>query len=315
MNPESFEYLHAVVRQRSFTKAARNISISQQGLSKSIQHLEDELGFKMLKRFNKNIVLTRKGEELMPEIEEFLRAYDVLRDKALRLASENEEPAPITKILATPFFTMRILGEMVDAEDGNELEKAVICEMPIRQIIDLIKEHPHEDVAVVNILPDSRRSLFEDHSIRFDPLFSACSVVAASTKLISPRHKILTKRELSQLPMSFLNESIFNDAVDIFQKSYGIENVVLYTSNMDLMIKAVAAGRTAMLTDSFTAYLERDRDDMIFFPIDKPICSDIGFLYSTSLREESLQRRYLEELRSRIENAWPYYLRRHPVLF
>lgn len=52
-----------VCEQMSFTKAASNLYISQQGVSKSIKTLEDELGVSLFLRTNSSISLTNYGRD------------------------------------------------------------------------------------------------------------------------------------------------------------------------------------------------------------------------------------------------------------
>lgn len=59
----------------SFTKAASNLYISQQGLSKSIKTLEDELGAPLFLRTNSSISLTNYGVILLRYAEELVRGY------------------------------------------------------------------------------------------------------------------------------------------------------------------------------------------------------------------------------------------------
>lgn len=65
MDFRQLENFVEVCEQMSFTKAANNLYISQQGVSKSIKSLEDELGVKLFFRTNSNISLTNYGMILL----------------------------------------------------------------------------------------------------------------------------------------------------------------------------------------------------------------------------------------------------------
>ena len=64
-----------VCEQMSFTKAASNLYISQQGVSKSIKTLEDELGVSLFLRTNSSISLTNYGVILQRYAEDLVNNY------------------------------------------------------------------------------------------------------------------------------------------------------------------------------------------------------------------------------------------------
>lgn len=80
--------LVAVARERSFTKAAAKLGVSQSALSQTIRQLETRLGIRLLTRTTRSVGLTEAGERLLhtvaprlEEIEAELAAVSELRDK------------------------------------------------------------------------------------------------------------------------------------------------------------------------------------------------------------------------------------------
>lgn len=69
MHIKQFEYVQEIVHYGSITKAADNLYISQQALSDTLHHLENELGFKIFRRTNKGVVLTANGEKFIKDLE------------------------------------------------------------------------------------------------------------------------------------------------------------------------------------------------------------------------------------------------------
>jgi len=61
MDLRELEYFVTVSELRNFTAAAKRLHISQPAISKSIHKLEDELGFQLLDRTQKKLVLTEEG--------------------------------------------------------------------------------------------------------------------------------------------------------------------------------------------------------------------------------------------------------------
>ena len=63
----SFQQIHyflTVAKTLNFTEASKTLYISQPALSKQINVLEEELGFSVLKRNKRNVILTPEGELL-----------------------------------------------------------------------------------------------------------------------------------------------------------------------------------------------------------------------------------------------------------
>ena len=64
MKRMQLEYFVRIVEEKSFTKAAEKLFISQPALSKSIRALEAELGVTLFKRDPRELSLTSEGENV-----------------------------------------------------------------------------------------------------------------------------------------------------------------------------------------------------------------------------------------------------------
>jgi DNA-binding transcriptional LysR family regulator len=87
-NLDDLRALVAVGRERSFTKAAAKLGVSQSALSQTIRQLESRLGMRLLTRTTRSVSLTEAGERLVntaaprfAEIEAELEALSELREK------------------------------------------------------------------------------------------------------------------------------------------------------------------------------------------------------------------------------------------
>jgi DNA-binding transcriptional LysR family regulator len=90
----------AVGRERSFTKAAAKLGISQSALSQTIRQVEARLGVRLLTRTTRSVAPTEAGERLLgvvaPRFEEIESELTALRE--LR-----QKPAGTVRITATEF--------------------------------------------------------------------------------------------------------------------------------------------------------------------------------------------------------------------
>lgn len=96
----------AVARERSFTRAAAKLGVSQSALSHTIRGLEERLGLRLLTRTTRSVSPTEAGERLLltvgprfEEIEAELAALSELREK----------PAGTVRITATDYAADAIL--------------------------------------------------------------------------------------------------------------------------------------------------------------------------------------------------------------
>ncbi|WP_425059280.1 HTH-type transcriptional regulator GltC [Sporomusa carbonis] len=62
MEWHQLEYFYTVAQLQHFTRAAKQLSLSQPALSRSIAKLEEELGIPLFERHGKNVTLNRFGE-------------------------------------------------------------------------------------------------------------------------------------------------------------------------------------------------------------------------------------------------------------
>src|SRR5271166_3506369 len=96
----------AVARERSFTKAAAKLGVSQSALSHTIRELETRLGVRLLTRTTRSVAPTEAGERLLhtlgPRFEEIDAELETLRE--LR-----EKPAGTIRITAAEYAVETIL--------------------------------------------------------------------------------------------------------------------------------------------------------------------------------------------------------------
>src|SRR3954447_13111690 len=76
MNVRQLECFVAVVEERSFTRGARRVGISQPSLSEQVRALERALGGQVLERHPRGVSLTPAGRSLLPEARAALRAVE-----------------------------------------------------------------------------------------------------------------------------------------------------------------------------------------------------------------------------------------------
>jgi DNA-binding transcriptional LysR family regulator len=96
----------AVARERSFTRAARQLGISQSALSQTVGALEARLGVRLLNRTTRSVTPTQAGERLFLGIGPKFEEMDV---ELAALGELREKPAGNLRITATEHAAESIL--------------------------------------------------------------------------------------------------------------------------------------------------------------------------------------------------------------
>lgn len=155
----------AVGRERSFTKAAAKLGISQSALSHTIRELEARLGVRLLTRTTRSVSPTEAGERLLlalgPRFEEIdaeLAALSDLRDK----------PAGTIRITTTDYAADTILwpGLTKFLRDYPDIKVEIIIDYGLTDIVAQrfdagvrAGEQVAQDMIAVRIGPDMRMAV------------------------------------------------------------------------------------------------------------------------------------------------------------
>ncbi|MFM0213457.1 LysR family transcriptional regulator [Paraburkholderia sediminicola] len=155
----------AVARERSFTRAAAQLGVSQSALSHTIRALENRLGLRLLTRTTRSVAPTEAGERILrtvaPRFEEIdaeLTAVTELRDV----------PAGTIRITATDYATNTILWPKLSKvlRKYPEIKVEIITDYGLTDIVadryDIGIRHGDQvakDMIAVRIAPAMKMSI------------------------------------------------------------------------------------------------------------------------------------------------------------
>lgn len=102
------EQFIAVARAKNFTRASKELNLSQSALSRSIQRLEDQLGQKLFERKPREVALTDFGELLLDRAKQILK---LVEDSVSALSEEGQKGRLRLGAIPTiaPYFLPRLL--------------------------------------------------------------------------------------------------------------------------------------------------------------------------------------------------------------
>ncbi|MFN3786476.1 MAG: LysR family transcriptional regulator, partial [Thiothrix sp.] len=94
----------AVARHLSFTKAAAELNVTRAAISHQIRFLEEYLGFTLLERHNRTVVLTARAAAALPKLRQ---GFDYLAEAVHLL--RNDILVQRLRVCAAPSFTAKWL--------------------------------------------------------------------------------------------------------------------------------------------------------------------------------------------------------------
>jgi DNA-binding transcriptional LysR family regulator len=152
----------AVARERSFTKAAAQLGVSQSALSHTVRGLEERLGVRLLTRTTRSVAPTQAGERLLQTAGPRLAEIEAELDG---LSEFREKPAGTIRITAGIHVTDTILWPKLRTflADYPDIKVEIALDETLTNIVEQrfdagvrLGEQVAKDMIAVRISPDVR---------------------------------------------------------------------------------------------------------------------------------------------------------------
>ncbi len=316
MRFKSLEYYKVLIECGSFTQAAENLFISQQGLSKAISDLEKRLGVPLLAREGREISPTEEGELLLAFADDVLGKYAEFQS-SLNWAKASKPPTGSfagMHLAATAYTCIGLINRVgLDATERG-LDECVLTELVLNDIIRLLSQD-EVDLALVNFLDSDLERILANERIRFFPLFSA-DIVLLSTKALTPFETgKIDARRIVELPLAYYNDPVLNSYVDSVVADAGARasNLIQHTSNLERMYALLESGKAVTFSDTFVATVRKHKDHVFALDLEPKRTFFVGFLARADLEESSPARDYVRRFTSMMRASHGSYMKKHPV--
>ena len=122
MTLQNLRYIVEVAGCRSFSKAAKNLYMSQSALSSAIREVEEELGIQIFIRTNRGVSLTPDGEDCLKYCKEIVERSDYLADRYRGRGSLRTSFSVSAHHLP---FAVRAFQELISAGFPEEYDVAI----------------------------------------------------------------------------------------------------------------------------------------------------------------------------------------------
>lgn len=156
----------AVARERSFTRAAAQLGVSQSALSQTIRTLEARLGLRLLTRTTRSVAPTEAGERLLQTVGPH---FDGIEAGLAALATLRDKPAGSLRITSVEHAADTILAPALARllPRYPEIKVEIISDYGLTDIVAerydagvRLGEQVAKDMIAVRIGPDFRMAVF-----------------------------------------------------------------------------------------------------------------------------------------------------------
>ncbi len=155
----------AVAEERSFTKAAKRLNVSQSALSHAVRGLEEQIGVRLLARTTRSVAPTNAGEELLRSLRP---ALTDIRAALGKISGQRDKPAGRVRLVVSPLAAGSVLGPKLGAFARNYPD--VVLDITTDESrVDLVAggydagihygEFIEQDMVAVRVSPDHRPAI------------------------------------------------------------------------------------------------------------------------------------------------------------
>ena len=140
----------AVADERSFTKAAKRMRVTQSALSHAIRGLEEQVGVRLLARTTRSVAPTEAGEQLLAELRPALTG---IRGALDRIGGLRDTPRGRLRLLVPRLAALRVLGPKL-AQFARNYPEVVLDVSTDETRLDLVASGFDAGVQVRRIHPE-----------------------------------------------------------------------------------------------------------------------------------------------------------------
>lgn len=233
MNHRQLRYFLEVYELKSVSKAAEQLFVSPQGLSKTIITLEKELGVQLFNHKANRIIPTEEAARLAIHARNILKEYDVIENRLFL-----EDSASKTVEIYTSYDVPQLIPAVFFHNFNEHYPKIKINikEFPDRNIVEDVEKNRVE----LGIVPGP----FDSDKFIFEPLCTEefCLVVNRDHPLAAYDRIPFSKLSRENIVVKDSRSSTSMNQMYSFIEKGKIPNIILETSDVHLIHQMAEAG-------------------------------------------------------------------------
>lgn len=239
MNIRDLEYLIAVNKFKSFSKAAEACNVSQPSLSAQIIKLEKTLQLKLFNRSNKSIEASDTCSLIIDKAKKIVKLKEEIESIGSQNILYHENKIKLGAILTVgPYIFPKLLSK---TKNNNKNIKFILKEGKTEELIaDLISEKL--DAAIVSLPSDS-------HIFESKLLFEEDFYLAFSKKHELSKQKLITEKVLKNYTPILLDEGhcFREQALEVCRNMSTLENSEFLATSLETIREYLKVGNGVTL--------------------------------------------------------------------
>ncbi|WP_096241755.1 LysR family transcriptional regulator [Alteribacillus bidgolensis] len=299
MTLQQLRYVIEVAKQRSISKAAHRLFISQPSLSNAIKELENELGIAIFSRTNKGIVITSEGSEFLGYARQVIEQTDLLEN---RYANTAQSPQQHFSVSTQHYaFAVSAFVKLLKNYNRDEYE-FTLRETRTYEIIDDVKNLRSEiGILYVNDFNQQViRKFLREGNLTFHELFQAKPHVFISSTNPLAAQKYVTLADLDPYPYLSFEQGDYNS----FHFSEEILSTISRRKNIRVSDRAtlfnLLIGLNGYTISTGVISYDINDDDIVAVPLKVDESITVGYIQHKNVANSPLATIYINFLKETI---------------
>ena len=140
----------AVARNKSFTRAAESLFLTQSSVSTQIKQLTEAIGYPLIEQIGKKIILTQVGERVSQLYDDMDRDWHRFEEDMSALTSPSKGVINVAGVNTCQYFFPRVLGSFYDHYSDINISLKVFNR---QQVLERIAANA-DDLYIMGLIPE-----------------------------------------------------------------------------------------------------------------------------------------------------------------
>lgn len=300
MTLNQLRYIIEIAETGSITTAAQRLFIAQPSLSKAVSELEREMGITIFARTNRGVFLTEDGTKFLSYARQIIEQTELLE-------SEYKSAPPPRRVFSVSSqhyaFVVNAFVELV-REYGREKYEFTLRELKTAEIIEDVRTH-RSDIGILYLSSFNReviQHILRSEELHYERLFTAKPHVFVSRDNPLVGREYVTLDDLRCFPRLTYDQGVKNSfyfAEELHITEYAPKSIIVSdrATLFNLLI-----GLDGYTISSGVLSSDLNGDNIVSVPLKSEERMDIGYIVNSDRPIDAMTERYLEHLKSYIEN-------------
>ncbi|SDP47225.1 LysR family transcriptional regulator [Selenomonas ruminantium] len=287
------QYFMAVAESHHFTKAAKQLFVSQSALSQQINKLEEDLGVKLLDRISHPITLTPAGEEFYRCAQKIISDINHLELQMQHYSRDNQGTLHVGVITGLGKLPLTDIFSKFNTEISPQMQFS-LTNCLSKKLCHMLGNH-EVDIAIMAVPDELSTAEFELLSLQHEPFMV----------ILPPAHPLANHAQINLKDLqseNFIFPTAENVSYDVFmavcQKAGFTPNIVTYCNTPGQRIDLVHSGLgVSLISESGLTYFNHHAD-VVSRALTEPFYKHIAMVRRREEKHPPLVDKFWEYIRT-----------------